>query len=50
MPRDGNGNYIPPNGSWTTGIGNGVDATIADWSALLNDLSNALSQSMSKDG
>lgn len=50
MPRDGSGNYVPPNGSWTTGIGDGAEATIADWSALLNDLSNAISQSMSKDG
>ena len=50
MPRDGNGTYIPPNGSWTTNVGNGVDATTADWLALLNDISLALAQSLSKDG
>ena len=50
MPRDGNGTYTPPNGSWTTNVGNGVDATIADWIALLQDITNALSQSISRDG
>ena len=44
------GTYTPPNGTWTNGAVNGVLATLADWQALLADLSNAITQSVSKDG
>lgn len=50
MPRDGNGTYSPPLGSWTTGAMDGADAMIADWLVLLNDLTLAITQSLSKDG
>jgi hypothetical protein len=44
------GTYSPPNGSWSSGAVNGALATVADWQALLADISAALTQSVSKDG
>lgn len=44
------GNFVPPNGTWTNGAVNGVLATLTDWQALLQDLSDAITQSVSKDG
>lgn len=49
MPRS-SGIYSAPNGSWSSGAVNGTLATLADWQSLLTDLSNALTQSVSKDG
>jgi hypothetical protein len=48
--RDGNGNYVPTSGTWTNGAANGVLANLTDWQTLLNDLVDAISQSVSKDG
>lgn len=50
MARNGSGTYSPTSGSWSTGAVNGALATVADWQALLADLSAALTQSVSKDG
>jgi hypothetical protein len=47
--RNGAGQYNPPNSSWFPAT-NGVLATASDWTALLNDLSAALTQSVSRDG
>lgn len=49
MPRNGNGTYIPAPSSWNPAI-NGNAATAPDWNSLLNDLSNAITQSVSRDG
>jgi len=49
MPRSGTGQFLPANSSWNPAIG-GVLATAGDWQALLNDLSAALTQSVSRDG
>jgi hypothetical protein len=49
MPRSGTGEYIAPNSSWKPAT-NGVLATAGDFTALLNDLSAALTQSVSRDG
>jgi hypothetical protein len=50
MARNGVGVYVPTSGTWTNGAANGVLATLADWEALLDDLVDAVSQSVSKDG
>jgi hypothetical protein len=50
MARNGVGVYVPTSGTWTNGAANGVLATLADWDALLDDLVEALSQSLAKDG
>jgi hypothetical protein len=50
MARNGTGTYTPTSGSWSNGAANGVLASLSDWQALLSDLSEALSQSLSKDG
>jgi hypothetical protein len=47
--RNGAGQYNPPNSSWSPAT-NGVLATAGDFTALLNDLSAALTQSVSRDG
>jgi hypothetical protein len=47
--RNGAGQYNPPNSSWFPAT-NGVLATASDWTALLNDISAALTQSVSRDG
>lgn len=49
MARNGSGDYTPPNSSWSPAI-NGTLATAGDFTALLNDLSSALTQSVSRDG
>jgi len=49
MARNGSGTYSPPTNSWNPAI-NGAAATAADWQAVLNDVSSALTQSVSKDG
>lgn len=49
MPRSGSGQYTPTSGSWTNPV-NGQLATSGDWTALLNDISAALTQSLSADG
>lgn len=49
MPRNGNGTYSPVPSSWNPAI-NGNAATAPDWNALLTDISNALTQSVSRDG
>jgi hypothetical protein len=49
MARNGTGQYVAPNSSWNPSIG-GVLATASDWQSLLNDLSAALTQSVSRDG
>ena len=50
MARNGSGTYVTPSGTWTNGAANGVLANLSDWQALLNDLVDAISQSVSKDG
>jgi hypothetical protein len=50
MARNGLGTYVPTSGTWTNGASNGVLANLTDWQALLNDLVDAISQSVSKDG
>lgn len=49
MSRNGSGIYVPPANSWNPAI-NGGQATAADWQALLQDISNALTQSVASDG
>lgn len=49
MPRNGNGTYTAPPSSWNPAI-NGNAATQGDWNVLLNDISTALTQSLSRDG
>lgn len=48
MPRAA-GTYIAPASSWSPAVVSS-SATPIDWNALLTDLSNALTQSMSRDG
>jgi hypothetical protein len=38
------------NGTWSNGASNGIFASLADWKALLDDLSEAITQSVAKDG
>lgn len=49
MPRNGSGTYNPPVNSWSPAT-NGVPATASDWQAILNDIRDALTQSVSRDG
>lgn len=49
MSRNGSGTYVPPTNSWNPAV-NGVSATAVDWQSILNDLSSALTQSVSRDG
>lgn len=49
MSRNGSGTYVPPTNSWNPAV-NGVSATAVDWQSILNDLSAALTQSVSRDG
>ncbi len=49
MSRNGSGTYTPPTNSWNPAV-NGVSATAVDWQSILNDLSAALTQSVSRDG
>ena len=49
MPRNGSGTYSPPVNSWNPAT-NGVPATASDWQAQLNDIRDALTQSVSRDG
>lgn len=49
MARNGSGNYSPPTNSWSPAV-NSVAATAVDWNSILNDLSAALTQSVSRDG
>lgn len=49
MARNGSGTYNPPTNSWNPAV-NGVSATAVDWQSILNDLSAALTQSVSRDG
>ena len=49
MPRNGSGTYSPPVNSWNPAT-NGVPATASDWQAQLNDIRDALTQSVAKDG
>lgn len=43
------GVYTAPASSWNPAV-NGASATLADWTALLTDISNALTTSVSSDG
>lgn len=49
MPRNGSGQYNPPTNTWNPPV-TGVLATGADFQAQLNDISTAITQSVSKDG
>lgn len=49
MPRDGSGNYTPPLNSWNPAV-NSAAALPQDWMAILNDLSNAIQNSLAADG
>lgn len=49
MPRNGSGQYNPLTNTWNPPV-NGVLATGSDFQAQLNDISAAISQSVSKDG
>lgn len=49
MPRNGSGTYSPPVNSWNPAT-NGVPATASDWQAQLNDIRDALTQSVARDG
>lgn len=49
MPRNGSGTYNPPVNSWSPAT-NGVPATASDWQSILNDIRDALTQSVSRDG
>lgn len=49
MPRNGSGTYSPPVNSWSPAT-NGVPATASDWTSILNDIRDALTQSVSRDG
>jgi hypothetical protein len=49
MPRNGSGGYSPPTSTWNPAV-NGVGATAADWEALLDDMSDALTGSVAADG
>lgn len=49
MPRNGSGQYNPLTNTWNPPV-TGVLATSADFQAQLNDISAAITQSVSKDG
>ena len=49
MPRNGTGQMVITSSSWSPAT-NGVLATAGDWTALLNDIVAALTQSVSRDG
>lgn len=49
MPRNGSGTYSSPVNSWNPAT-NGVPATATDFQAQLNDIRDALTQSVSRDG
>lgn len=49
MPRNGSGQYNPLTNTWNPPV-TGVLATGADFQAQLNDISAAITQSVSKDG
>lgn len=49
MPRNGSGTFVPPPSSWNPAI-NGNAAGATDWNALLNDIANGVTQSVSRDG
>jgi len=49
MPRNGSGQYNPLTNTWNPPV-TGVLATGADFQAQLNDISAAITQSLSKDG
>lgn len=49
MSRNGSGSYSLPVNSWNPAI-NSVPATASDWQALINDVAQALTQSLSRDG
>lgn len=49
MARNGSGSYSLPVNSWNPAL-NGVPATAADYQALINDIAQALTQSVSRDG
>ena len=49
MPRNGSGQYNPLTNTWNPPV-NGVLATGSDFQAQLNDISAAITQSVSKDG
>src|SRR5699024_8969549 len=49
MTRDRQGNYSPPLSNWNPAV-DGNEADADDWNQLLQDLSTALSQSLSSDG
>jgi hypothetical protein len=49
MPRNA-GIFTPVNGTWSNGAADGIFASVTDWKALLQDLSDALTQSVAKDG
>lgn len=49
MPRNGSGQYNPLTNTWNPPV-TGVLATGSDFQAQLNDISAAISQSISKDG
>lgn len=47
--RNGSGTYVIPASSWNPAI-NGNQATATDWNTLIQDLANALTQSVAADG
>ena len=49
MARNGSGFFSLVTNSWNPAI-NGVSATAADWQALINDVANSITQSVSADG
>jgi hypothetical protein len=49
MSRNGSGTYSLPTNSWSPAT-NGTPATAADWTALINDVATAITQSISRDG
>jgi len=49
MPRNGSGTYNAPAGSWNPAV-TGVTMDSAGWNALLPDIVQALTQSLSQDG
>lgn len=49
MARNGSGTYNLLTNSWQPAV-NGVTATASDWNALITDIANAITQSVSNDG
>lgn len=49
MSRNGSGTYSAPASSWNPAV-SGALASYTDWNALLTDIANALTQSLSADG